>query len=102
MSERVSTLWLCIEKSDLPGSTKTLAEEELAELRAKASRCDAYERAGEALLAFGDMRPAPCSETAQTQLARCRARVEAAIEALDRKSKDDGASVIYAARKALQ
>lgn len=52
------------------------AHAELAELRAKAARCDAYEREGEALLETQYEGPQPFI---RAQLARCRARVEAAI-----------------------
>lgn len=109
------------------------AREELAELRAKAARCDAYEREGEALMSHGEI-----GETAKSvgppmvmangrlhdlssdmtrvrdlrvvhagsimQLARCRARVEAAIlpwtnELSDRCDVDE---LLDAIRKALQ
>lgn len=79
---------------------KCLDDEELADLRARAARCDAYERAGEALVTTTFAVPGPSTTGyvptydasafvpadstgfaagAKQQLARCRARVEAAI-----------------------
>ncbi len=89
---------------------KRLALRELKDLRAKAARCDAYEREGEALIPYAeamaaydenDRHSAGVDAITRAQLARDRARVEAAIQGWYT-SNNSERSLVERVREALQ
>lgn len=108
--ENVKTaLDLLLDQADLDPTTPVAAAwVELEELRAKAARCDAYEREGGALFepdpvdeVWFDGRPDPCVRGARLeQLSRCRARVEAAIKRWQ--DGYDNADLVRDVREALR